>query len=57
MFRSHVAWIDQTIVVVIFYELAVRTARNHRGEGNALRTSQLDVVLEGGAEAVFDSDD
>ena len=57
MFRSHVARIDQTIVVVIFYELAVRTARNHRGEGNALRTSQLDVVLEGGAEAVFDSDD
>ena len=56
VFRSHIARIDQTIVVVVLHELAVRSARNHRGEGNALRASQLDVVFEGGAQTVFDSD-
>ena len=56
MFRPHVAWIDQTVVVVVLHELAVRSARNHRREGNALRASHLDVVFEGGAQTVFDSD-
>lgn len=57
MESSHVARINEAIIVVIFDELAVRAARDHCGEGNALRAAEFDVVFERGAEAVFDSDD
>ena len=57
MESSHIARVNEAIIVVIFDELAVRAARDHCGEGNALRAAKFDVVFERGAEAAFDSDD
>lgn len=53
----HLSRVHDGVVKRILDVLAVGAARHHRGERNALRATDLDVVLENGAEAILNPDD